>query len=95
MTRRILIIEDDAETAAYVFKTMSEAQFGELSYFRVYSGHVHAGMDLYNADRKCNERIGQIFVLNGKTRTAVADLGPGDIGATVKLKDTHTGNTLC
>ncbi len=84
-----------AETAAYIFKTMSEAQFGELSYFRVYSGHVHAGMDLYNADRKCNERIGQIFVLNGKTRTAVADLGPGDIGATVKLKDTHTGNTLC
>jgi elongation factor G len=84
-----------AEPAAYIFKTMSEVQFGELSYFRVYSGHVHAGMDLYNADRKCNERIGQIFVLNGGTRTAVADLGPGDIGATVKLKDTHTGNTLC
>jgi elongation factor G len=84
-----------AEPAAYVFKTMSEAQFGELSYFRVYSGHVHAGMDLYNADRKCTERIGQIFVLNGKTRTAAPDLGPGDIGATVKLKDTHTGNTLC
>jgi elongation factor G len=83
------------EAAGYVFKTMSEAQFGELSYFRVYSGHVHAGMDLYNADRKCTERVGQIFVLNGKTRTAAADLGPGDIGATVKLKDTHTGNTLC
>jgi elongation factor G len=84
-----------AEPAAYVFKTMSEAQFGELSYFRVYSGHIHAGMDLYNADRKCTERVGQIFVLNGKTRTAAADLGPGDMGATVKLKDTHTGNTLC
>src|SRR5262249_47954821 len=41
------------------------------------------------------ERIGQIFVLNGKTRAAAVDLGPGDIGATVKLKDTHTGNTLC
>jgi len=83
------------EPAAYVFKTMSEAQFGELSYFRVYSGHIHGGMDLYNADRKCTERVGQIFNLNGKTRTAVAELGPGDLGATVKLKDTHTGNTLC
>jgi len=83
------------EAAAYVFKTMSEAQFGELSYFRVYSGHVHAGMDLYNADRKCTERVGQIFTLNGRNRSAVADLGPGDIGVTVKLKDTHTGNTLC
>jgi elongation factor G len=85
----------DAEPALYVFKTMSEAQFGELSYFRLYSGRVHGGMDLYNADRKCTERLGQIFVLNGKVRTAVAELGPGDIGATVKLKDTHTGNTLC
>jgi elongation factor G len=84
-----------ADPAAYIFKTMSEAQFGELSFFRVYSGHLHAGMDLYNADRKCTERVGQIYVLNGKTRTAAADLGPGDIGATVKLKDTHTGNTLC
>jgi elongation factor G len=83
-----------ADPAAYIFKTMSEAQFGELSYFRVYSGHVHAGMDLYNADRKSTERVGQIFVLNGKNRTAAPDLGPGDIGATVKLKDTHTGNTL-
>jgi elongation factor G len=86
---------NDSEQALYVFKTMSEAQFGELSYFRLYSGHVHGGMDLYNADRKCTERVGQIFNLNGRTRTAVPDLGPGDLGATVKLKDTHTGNTLC
>jgi len=85
----------DADPTLYVFKTMTEAQFGELSYFRLYSGHVHGGMDLYNSDRKCTERVGQIFILNGKTRTAVADLGPGDLGATVKLKDTHTGNTLC
>jgi elongation factor G len=85
----------DPEPAGYVFKTMSEAQFGDLSYFRVYSGHIHSGMDLYNADRKSTERVGQIFLLNGRIRTAVSDLGPGDLGATVKLKDTHTGNTLC
>ena len=83
------------ETVAYIFKTMSEAHFGELTFFRVYSGTVTAGSDLFNSDRKISERIGQIYILNGLTREAVPSLGAGDIGATVKLKDTHTGNTLC
>ena len=86
---------DSSETAVYVFKTMSEAHFGELSFFRVYSGSVAAGSDLFNSDRKTNERIGQIYLLNGQTREAVPTLGAGDIGATVKLKVTHTGDTLC
>lgn len=86
---------DNAETAAYVFKTMSEAHFGELSFFRVYSGTVHSGSDLFNSDRKVTERVGQIFLLNGQNRETVNSLGAGDIGAVVKLKDTHTGNTLC
>jgi elongation factor G len=86
---------DSSETAVYVFKTMSEAHFGELSFFRVYSGSVTAGSDLFNSDRKTNERIGQIYLLNGQTREAVPMLGVGDIGATVKLKVTHTGDTLC
>ena len=90
-----MIALDDAETAAYVFKTMSEAHFGELSFFRVYAGSVSSGMDLFNSDRKISERIGQIYLLNGQIREAVPTLGAGDIGATVKLKDTHTGNTLC
>ena len=79
----------------YIFKTMSEAHFGELSFFRVYAGSVSPGMDLFNTDRKANERVGQIFVLNGQNREAVNTLGPGDVGAVVKLKVTHTGNTLC
>jgi len=86
---------ESAETAAYIFKTMSEAHFGELSFFRVYSGQVHSGTDLYNSDRKITERIGQIYLLNGQNREMVNVLGAGDIGAVVKLKDTHTGNTLC
>jgi len=86
---------DSSETVAYIFKTMSEAHFGELSFFRVYSGSVTTGTDLFNSDRKITERIGQIFLLNGQTREAVHSLGAGDIGAVVKLKDTHTGNTLC
>ncbi|HLX95096.1 MAG TPA: elongation factor G [Verrucomicrobiae bacterium] len=86
---------DDPETVAYIFKTMSEAHFGELSFFRVYAGSVSTGKDLFNSDRKVNERIGQIYLLNGQTREAVPTLGVGDIGTVVKLKDTHTGNTLC
>lgn len=86
---------DGGDTAAYVFKTMSEAHFGELSFFRVYSGTVNSGSDLLNSDRKITERIGQIYLLNGQSRETVNTLGPGDIGAVVKLKDTHTGNTLC
>jgi elongation factor G len=85
----------DREPVLYVFKTMSEAQFGELSFFRLYAGSVHMAMDLFNSDRKAGERIGQIYLLNGKNRSTVEQLNAGDIGAVVKLKDTHTGNTLC
>jgi elongation factor G len=85
----------DPEPVLHVFKTMSEAHFGELSFFRLYAGKIVSGSDLFNSDRKVNERIGQIYLLNGHERTTVPELGVGDIGAVVKLKDTHTGNTLC
>ena len=83
------------EPDLYIFKTSSEAQAGDLSFFRIYSGSVRPGLDVYNADRKISERLGQIYILNGKNRAAAETLGAGDIGAVVKLKDTHTGNTLC
>ena len=90
----VSIALDHPEPVLYVFKTMSEAQFGELSFFRLYAGSVHVGQDLYNSDRKITERFGQIYALNGKNRVSAEALNAGDIGATVKLKDTHTGNTL-
>ncbi len=86
---------DGPDNVCYVFKTISEPHVGDLSFFRVYSGTVAPGMDLYNSDRKIIERLGGLFQLNGKTRTAVETLRSGDIGAVVKLRDTHTGNTLC
>jgi len=86
---------NDPDPVCYVFKTMSEAQFGELSFFRVYSGQVKVGSEVFNSDRRISEKIGQIYLLNGKTRENVPLLNAGDIGAVVKLKDTHTGNTLC
>ncbi|HEY3860553.1 MAG TPA: elongation factor G [Verrucomicrobiae bacterium] len=85
----------DPEPVAHVFKTAAEPHFGELSFFRVYSGTLKAGMELYNSDRQRTERIGQIYLLNGRDRSTTDELNGGDIGAVVKLKDTHTGNTLC
>ncbi len=86
---------NDPEPTAHIFKTMAEEHFGELSFFRVYSGSVRSGSELYNSDRNVSERIGQIYILNGRDRKPVQELNGGDIGAVVKLKDTHTGNTLC
>jgi elongation factor G len=84
-----------SEPVVQVFKTMNEEHFGELSFFRVYSGTVRTGMELYNSTRGMTERIGQLYRLNGRDRSAVGELTSGDIGATVKLKGTYTGNTLC
>ncbi len=86
---------DSDPASILVFKTVSEPHVGELSFFRVYSGSVRNGMDLKNTTRQSSERLGQIFVMNGKNRKDVGQLCAGDIGAVVKLKNTHTGDTLC
>jgi elongation factor G len=85
----------DASPVAFVFKTIAEHHVGDLSFFRVYSGEVESGTELYNANRNLTEKIGQLYVVNGKDREQVNKLMNGDIGAIVKMKDTHTGNTLC
>ena len=84
-----------SETVLQIFKTMAESHSGELSLFRVYSGQIKTGTDYYNSNRNTNERIGQMFILNGKNRTQVDELSAGDIAGVVKLKNTHIGNTLC
>ncbi len=86
---------DGDEPVVNVFKTISEAHVGDLSFFRVYSGSVDTGMDMLNTTRSKTERFGQMYLLNGKNRMSVNHLNAGDIGAVVKLKDTHTSNTLC
>lgn len=82
------------ETSAFVFKTVSEPHVGELFFFKVYSGKVQVGDDLLNANKNVTERIGQIYILNGKERKEIGVIYAGDIGALVKLKSTHTGDTL-
>ncbi len=85
----------DAPFSAFVFKTISEMHVGELSLFRVYSGTVKTGDDVMNTSKSLVERIGQVFLLNGKERVDVGTVSAGDIAALVKLRDTHTNNTLC
>jgi elongation factor G len=82
------------ETALFTFKTISERNIGELSLFRVYSGIVMPGMDLINQANGKSERLGTLYVLNGKDRKEISKVIAGDIAAVVKLRDTHTNNTL-
>lgn len=81
-------------TSLFFFKTTVEPHIGEVSYFKVISGTVKEGDDLQNADRGSKERIAQLFSVAGQTRNKVDEMVAGDIGATVKLKDVRTGNTL-
>lgn len=81
-------------TTAFIFKTVSEAHLGDLSFFRVYHGTLHHGQDLVNESNGKPERVMQIFSMCGKNRKEVQEVGIGDIAAAVKLKDTHTNNTL-
>ena len=88
-------IPPDAPPSAIIFKTVSEAHVGELSLFRTHSGSLRAGADFLNSSRRTTERLGQIYQLKGKERREVGEVGAGDLGAVVKLKATHTGDTLC
>ena len=78
----------------FIYKTQSEPQVGVVSYFKVFSGEIKPGDELINANNGELERISQIFVAEGKERTAVDKLVAGDLGVTVKLKNGHSNNTL-
>lgn len=80
--------------SALVFKTSVEPHLGEVSYFRVFAGQITEGMDVINASNGNKERITQLLLMSGKNREKVEKLVAGDIGATIKLKSTHTNDTL-
>ncbi len=84
----------DGTCSVFIFKTISEPKVGMVSYFKVYSGVLHPSEDLYNANNRGSERFSQLFIANGKDRKQVEELRAGDIGVTVKLKNSHTNNTL-
>lgn len=86
---------EGSEPVIFIFKTLIEEHVGALSFFRIYSGELKTGDTLHNAVTGESERIGQILLPNGKERIASNHLKSGEIGALVKLKNTHTNDTLC
>lgn len=84
----------DGPTSIFIFKTSIEPHLGEVSYFKVMSGRVKEGDDLINVTRDNKERLSQLYCVAGQNRTKVAELVAGDIGATVKLKESRTNHTL-
>lgn len=84
----------DKPVSLFVFKTLIEPYLGKLTYFKVCSGELETGTDLMNAQTGATERMSQLFIMDGNQRHPVNKLVAGDIGATVKMKDTHTNDTL-
>ena len=79
---------------AFVFKSISESHVGDLSFVKVFSGTLKTGMELTNETTGTVEKINQLFITEGNKRINVNELSAGDIGATLKLKNTHVNNTL-
>ncbi|HEY7727207.1 MAG TPA: elongation factor G [Candidatus Eisenbacteria bacterium] len=87
--------EPGAPLSALVYKTSGEAHAGDLCLIRVFSGSLTPGREVWNADAGRAEKIGQLFLVRGKDRLDASQIVAGDLGAAVKLRETHTGQTLC
>lgn len=85
---------DDGPLALLVYKTALEPHVGELSYFRVQSGVLVSGQDVWNGVRDASEKMGHFFVQQGKERQEVQRLHAGDLGVATKLRNTRTNDTL-
>lgn len=91
--KNIPCVEGD-ETVAFVFKTLSEEHLGEINLVKVYAGKLLTGSEITNVNKNSTERIGNMYCLKGKERVDTPELSCGDIGGLLKLKDTHTNDTL-
>jgi elongation factor G len=86
---------DEDNFAALVFKVVSDPFMGRLSYFRVYSGKAKAGAQILNATRNEKERLGKLYLMHANHREEIDEADTGAIVATVGLKKTSTGDTIC
>jgi elongation factor G len=87
--------EDDAPLSALVFKIVTDPYVGRLAYLRVYSGKITQGTMVYNSTKGKKERIGRLLRMYADRREDVSEVLAGDIGATLGLKNSSTGETLC
>ncbi len=81
--------------AALIFKIATDPYAGKLAYFRVYSGVIRRGEVVYNATKEIRERVPKLLRMFADHREEVEEISAGDIGATVGLKGSFTGDTLC
>jgi len=86
---------DDAPFSALAFKVVADPFMGRLVYFRVYSGKVKAGMQVLNSSKGRKERLGRLILMHANRREEIEETDTGSIAATLGLKDTFTGDTLC
>ncbi|MHB1484537.1 MAG: elongation factor G [Saccharofermentanales bacterium] len=92
----ITLRSDEKETlSAIVFKTIVDPFVGKISIFKVCSGQMKANTGVFNANKEKEERVGSLFIINGKKQTTTDVVGLGDIGAVTKLNFTNTNDTLC
>ncbi len=89
-----LLADPDAELYAYVFKTRADPFAGRMNLLRVYQGMLRADSHVLNTRAHARERIGQLIVSVGGETGHLQELGPGDIGAVAKLKETRAGDWL-
>ena len=90
-----IAVDDSGPLAALVFKTTSDPFVGKLSMFRVFRGKATSNGEVYNNNKGESERLGQLYLPQGKNQDNVAEVVAGDIGAIGKLNATLTGDTLC
>lgn len=87
---------DDKEPfSALAFKIMTDPYVGQLTFFRVYSGHLEVGNQIYNPTRQKRERVGRILRMHANKREDIKAVYSGDIAAAVGLNSYMTGDTLC
>jgi elongation factor G len=86
--------DPDGDPVAYVFKTLADPYAGRINLLRVYSGVLKSDSQATNVTRRAKERIGQLSAPHGKEMEPIDELGPGDIGALAKLKETRAGDVL-
>jgi elongation factor G len=86
--------DPNGQPCIFVYKTISEPHVGDLSFFKVFSGTIKTGMELVNESNGVIEKINQLFMMEGNKRIPVNELTAGDIGTTLKLRNTHVNNTL-
>ena len=87
--------EDDETFAALAFKLINDPYVGHLTFLRVYSGHLKAGSQVYNASKGTKEKIGRLLKMHADKREEIKEVYAGDIVACVGLRNTTTGDTLC